>query len=122
MSRIERTPTDFEKSVGVISLLSVDQIYTFTDSRGRLSLQKRRKRPYEESALSAFLCFSGCPGTSVPTKRRKCPYEKERFSVFFVLFCRGERWSAVLTSPIDSPSPSLLRRATITPKEEFLPK
>ena len=44
------------KSVGVISLLSAYQIYTFTDSRGRLSLQIKCKLPYEKYALaSAFL-------------------------------------------------------------------
>ena len=49
----KRTPT---KSVWVISLLSTYQIYSFTDSRGRLSLQCTFQLPYEkEPFASAFL-------------------------------------------------------------------
>ena len=39
-SMTKRTPRDFQKSLGVISLFFEYQIYTFADSRGRLSLQE----------------------------------------------------------------------------------
>ena len=50
-------PDRLLKSVGVISLLSAYQIFVFSDSRGRLSLQGEIKLPYEKSAFRrVFLC------------------------------------------------------------------
>ena len=57
-NRIELTPKELQKSVGVISLLSAYQIFALTDSRGRLSLQNRCKLPYEKEPFRrAFLLY-----------------------------------------------------------------
>ena len=53
-NRIELTPKDLQKSVGVISLLSAYQIFALTDSRGRLSLQNRCKFSYEKKPLAGL--------------------------------------------------------------------
>ncbi len=58
-NRIELTPKDLQKSVGVISLLSAYQIFALTDSRGRLSLQNRCKLPCEKQPFGGELFFSG---------------------------------------------------------------
>ena len=60
-NRIELTPKDLQKSVGVISLLSAYQIFALTDSRGRLSLQGEIKLPYENLPLAKpFILYSVC--------------------------------------------------------------
>ena len=49
---------DFLKSVGGYYLFSADQIYTFTDRRGRRSLQGGIQHPYEKSALGVFFILN----------------------------------------------------------------
>ena len=53
MEQNRTTPTEFQKTVGV-NLCLLRCIYTFADSRGRLSLQGEIKLPYEKAPF-------GCP-------------------------------------------------------------
>ena len=59
----KQTPT--EKSVGVISLFTADQIFVFSDSRGRLSLQGEIKLPYENAPKTEPFLLNAVQATFV---------------------------------------------------------
>jgi len=67
----KQTPT--EKSVGVISLFTADQIFVFSDSRGRLSLQGEIKLPYEKHPFASAFSFESISVVDQPLFKQLGP-------------------------------------------------